>query len=116
MSQQQMPMGEGAPPGRGALNLPRGYQRARCKYGCQHPVMWAKLVDALGKPKINQRTKRQSMVLINLGTVHDGNVVLEGAGRARVLSPREYRDDTTDLFEVHRRTCTNNPNKEAPAA
>lgn len=102
---------------RGPLIRPRGYPPGRCRYGCTVPVMWVKLVDVDGKPKINKKTRRPSVALLNVGSVPDGNVQLTGAGRGRVMSPREHRDPDQELFEVHARTCkhkTINNTREIP--
>lgn len=102
---------------RGPRIRPPGYQLARCGYGCGARVVWVRLVDALGQPKTNPKTGRPSMMLVNLGTVPDGNVLFTGAGKGRVLSPREYRDpEAMDLYEPHARTCrkSTNTNTEVP--
>lgn len=89
---------------RGPVILPPGYTRARpCTCGATS-IMWVKLVDALGEPKISRRTGKQGVMLVNLGAVRDGNLVLEGAGKARFIGS-EWVPDSTDRFEPHYATC-----------
>lgn len=90
---------------RGPLLVPHGYDRGQCR-GCgARDVFWVKLVDALGDPKISRNTGKQSRMLLNLGTVKDGNVVLERvAGTARVFSHGEWVDPG-GRYEPHFATC-----------